>query len=65
MKRDQITIRDIALKLDISIATVSRAFRGAIGVNPETKKAVLERAKKLNYKPNRVAQSLRNKKAIP
>jgi DNA-binding LacI/PurR family transcriptional regulator len=63
MKRDQITIRDIALKLGISIATVSRALRGAFGVNPETKKAVLEMAKKLNYKPNRVAQSLRNKKS--
>jgi DNA-binding LacI/PurR family transcriptional regulator len=46
----------------ISISTVSRALRNAPDVNPETKKAVRELAKKLNYEPNRVAQSLRIKK---
>lgn len=62
MKNSQATIRDLALKLNISISTVSRALRGAQDVNPETKKAVLELAKELNYEPNRVAQSLRSKK---
>lgn len=62
MKNTQATIRDLALKLNISISTVSRALRGAQDVNPETKKAVLELAKELNYEPNRVAQSLRSKK---
>lgn len=62
MKNSQATIRDLALKLNISISTVSRALRGAQDVNPETKKAVLELAKELNYEPNKVAQSLRIKK---
>ena len=62
MKNTQATIRDLAIKLDISISTVSRALRNAPDVNPATKKAVLELAEKLNYEPNRVAQSLRSKK---
>lgn len=62
MKNTQATIRDLALKLNISISTVSRALRGAQDVNPETKKAVLELANELNYEPNKVAQSLRSKK---
>jgi len=62
MKNSQATIRDIAIKLNISISTVSRALRGAPDVNPETKKAVMGMAEKLNYEPNRVAQSLRIKR---
>lgn len=62
MKNKQATIRDIAIKLQISISTVSRALRNAEDVNPETKKAVLSLARELNYEPNRVAQSLRNKR---
>jgi DNA-binding LacI/PurR family transcriptional regulator len=62
MKNTQATIRDLALKLNISISTVSRALRNTPDINPETKKAVLSLAKELNYEPNRVAQSLRVKK---
>lgn len=62
MKSQQITIRDLALKLNISISTVSRALRNAPDINPETKKAVLKMARQLNYEPNRVAQSLRSNK---
>jgi DNA-binding LacI/PurR family transcriptional regulator len=62
MKNSQATIRDLAIKLGISISTVSRALRNAPDVNPETKLAVLALAKELNYEPNRVAQSLRIKK---
>lgn len=62
MKKGQVTIRDIALKLNVSISTVSRALRGSGEVNPETKKAVKEMAEKLSYEPNLVAQSLRRNK---
>jgi len=62
MKNTQATIRDIAIKLNVSISTVSRALRGVSDVNPITKKAVVEMAKLLNYEPNRVAQSLRIKR---
>lgn len=62
MKKGQVTIRDIANKLNVSVSTVSRALRGAIEVNAETRKIVQETARKLNYEPNMVAQSLRSSK---
>ena len=60
MEKGQVTIRDIALKLNISISTVSRALRGMADVNADTKKRVLEMARELNYEPNQIAQSLRS-----
>lgn len=62
MKKGPVTIRDIALKLNISISTVSRALRGAADINRETRDNVLRMAKELNYEPNQVAQSLRTKR---
>ncbi|GGZ22636.1 LacI family transcriptional regulator [Echinicola pacifica] len=59
MKKGQVTIRDIALKLNISISTVSRALRDSPEIKLETRKKVLALAEKLNYTPNVVAQSLR------
>ena len=55
------TIKDIAHKLNISISTVSRAMRNAADVNPDTKKAVMALSEELNYQPNRLALSLRQK----
>jgi len=55
------TIKDIARRLNISISTVSRALRNATDVNADTKKAVLELAQQLDYQPNRLALSLRQK----
>lgn len=55
------TIKDIAQKLHLSISTVSRALRNAADINPDTKKNVLELAEQLNYQPNRLALSLRQK----
>lgn len=58
MKGRQVTIKDIARELNISVSTVSRALRGLPDVNPDTRKAVEELAKKLDYHPNAVALSL-------
>ncbi|MEO7444789.1 MAG: LacI family DNA-binding transcriptional regulator [Ferruginibacter sp.] len=55
------TIKDIARQLNISVSTVSRAIRNASDVNPETKKAVMSLVEELNYLPNQLALSLRNK----
>ncbi|MEI7472114.1 MAG: LacI family DNA-binding transcriptional regulator [Chitinophagaceae bacterium] len=55
------TIKDIAKRLNISISTVSRALRNAADVNSETKKTVQELSVELNYQPNRLALSLRQK----
>lgn len=55
------TIKDIARKLNISTSTVSRAMRNAPDVNPETKKAVMALSEELNYQPNKLALSLKQK----
>ena len=55
------TIKDIARQLNISVSTVSRAIRNASDVNKETKQAVLNLVAELNYQPNQLALSLRNK----
>ena len=52
------TIKDIARALGISKSTVSRALADRFDVKPETKKAVLEMAEKMHYRPNPFAQNL-------
>ena len=62
-KQRQITLKDIAQKLGISVSTVSRALRNDSAVNAHTKEAVSRVAKQLNFEINQVAQSLHKKKA--
>lgn len=56
------TIKDIAEKLQVSIATVSRALRNSSEIKKETKDAVLAIAKSMDYHPNLLASSLSSKK---
>ena len=58
MKR-RATLKDIANALNISVTTVSRALNDKDDISPQTKKAVLDVAKMLEYKPNAIAVSLR------
>ncbi|RFS14319.1 LacI family DNA-binding transcriptional regulator [Emticicia sp. C21] len=60
---EAITIKDIAKALNLSTSTVSRALRGSYEINPETKKLVLEYAKKMNYHPNPIALSLKENRS--
>jgi DNA-binding LacI/PurR family transcriptional regulator len=57
------TIYDIAKRLDITAATVSRALNNNPKISESTRKLVLETAAKMNYKQNRLAQSLRSGKS--
>ena len=57
------TIYDIAKKLGITAATVSRAMNNNPKISESTRKLVLETAIKMNYKQNRLAQSLRSGKS--
>ncbi|MEN6369663.1 MAG: LacI family DNA-binding transcriptional regulator [Thermotogota bacterium] len=59
---DNPTIRDVAQAAGVSINTVSRALNNKPDVNPETRQLVLEEARKLRYKPNRLARGLRSNK---
>ena len=62
MKPQQnITIKDIARALKISVSTVSRALSGGSGIKEETRLMVRELAEQLNYTPNSIALSLKEK----
>lgn len=59
-----VTMKDIAQKVGVSQATVSRVISGNSSVNPEIKRAVMEWVRKLDYKPNLMAQSLVGNKSL-
>ncbi len=63
MKFEAATIKDIAKELGISTSTVSRALRDNYEISAKTKLLVLECAKRLNYRPNPIALSLRQRKS--
>jgi LacI family transcriptional regulator len=53
------TIRDVAVAADVAIGTVSRVLNGHVSVSDHVRRRVLKAIKKLNYQPDRVAQSMR------
>ena len=59
MKQRRTSLKDLADKLGVSIATVSRALRNSHEVGEEMTPKVKQLAKELNYRPNPFAQSLR------
>ncbi len=63
MKFESATIKDIARALNLSTSTVSRALRGSYEISSDTKKLVLEYAEKINYRPNPIALSLKERKS--
>lgn len=56
------SIKDVAREARVSIATVSRVLNNVDVVNEETKKKVMEAIKKLDYRPNIVARSLKTQR---
>lgn len=61
--KKETTIYDIADKLGVTAATVSRALNDNHTISDSTKQLVLETAKKMNYQPNSIAAALRNGKS--
>lgn len=57
---EKTTIYDIAKKLAISAATVSRALNNNPKISDSTIKLVMETAKKMNYQQNRLALALKS-----
>jgi LacI family transcriptional regulator len=57
-----ITIKELALELNLSAATVSRALSDSYQISVATKQRVWDLAKKLNYEPNPSASTLRSHK---
>lgn len=58
----KVTIQDIAEQLNISFSTVARALNDHPAISPATKKRVRETARKMHYRPNKLASSLRSGK---
>lgn len=56
------SIKDVAREAGVSIATVSRVLNDIDVVNEDTKKKVLDAIKKLGYRPNIVARSLKTQR---
>ncbi|HAF71011.1 MAG: LacI family transcriptional regulator [Acetothermia bacterium 64_32] len=56
------TIRDVAERAGVSVATVSHVINGTRKVAPETAERVRRAMEELDYHPNAVAQSLRTRK---
>ena len=57
------TLQEIALSLNISVTTVSKALRSYPDVSKETIAKVKEAAERLNYKPNAFAVNLRTQES--
>ncbi|REC95881.1 substrate-binding domain-containing protein [Kushneria indalinina] len=53
------SIRELAMHLQISIGTVSRALNGKPDVNPVTRERVIAAAHELGYAPNQTGRALR------
>lgn len=58
-----ITLRDIAKALGLSVSTVSKALRDSYEISDATKKRVADFARANHYLPNRMAQSLKDGKS--
>ncbi|GAA4804832.1 LacI family DNA-binding transcriptional regulator [Litoribaculum gwangyangense] len=57
-----VTLKQLAKELNVSISTVSKALNNSEEIGEETVKRVKELAELYNYKPNKVALSLKNNK---
>ena len=55
-----ITLKKLAEQLNVSVSTVSKALNDSSEISEETIKRVKELAKHYNYKPNKVAVSLKS-----
>ncbi|MFT4155446.1 LacI family DNA-binding transcriptional regulator [Parafilimonas sp.] len=63
MKYEAAKLKDISKALGLSVSTISRALNDSYEISEKTKKIVREYAEKINYRPNPVAVSLREKRS--
>jgi LacI family transcriptional regulator len=62
MEKKNITVKDLAKILGVSISTVSKALNDSHEISKTTKKKIQETAKQYNYTPNKLASSLKSGK---
>lgn len=59
--KPKITLKQIARELDVSISTVSKALRNDKAISQEKRDKIQAFAKFYNYRPNKIALSLKNR----
>jgi LacI family transcriptional regulator, gluconate utilization system Gnt-I transcriptional repressor len=57
-RKSKITVKDVALRADVSESTVSRIMRNKGPIADETRARVMEAVRAIGYVPNRIAGSL-------
>lgn len=57
----KITLKDIAAEFNVSISTISKALKDSDEISEATRLKIQEYAKRVNYRPNLNAQSLRSR----
>ena len=62
--KERVSIKNIATRCNVSVATVSHAFSGKRPVGSELKTVILKTAKELGYEPNQWARNLLNGKTF-
>jgi len=62
MRQNQVTIKDIARRLNVSTSTVSRALRHHPDISKQTREKVEALARELDYHPDSIAQSLKKQR---
>jgi LacI family transcriptional regulator len=58
------TLKNLAKELKVSISTVSKALRDSPEISTETIEKVKDLAKKYNYRPNKIALSLKSNRTL-
>ena len=58
----QITVKDIANKLNLQYTTVSKALRNHPDISEKTKKLVISTAQEMDYHPNWIAKSFKSRR---
>lgn len=58
-----ITIRDVARRCQMSIATVSKVFNGYPDISEATRRQVMEAAHEIGYRPNALARALKTNRS--
>lgn len=57
-----VTIKDVAIKLGVSVSSVSKAFNDRNDIKKETRELILKVGKEMGYHPNPIAKKLSQKK---
>ena len=61
MSQNNVTLKQLAQELGLSISTVSKALKDSYEINEKTIERVKSLAQKYNYKPNKIALNLKNR----